>query len=153
MEKILFILLFASLSASAQKTKSFDVCKTQLAHITGSVRYDLHGEKTDTSYFFLGRDSRYTQHIGYVAIRMSSLLDIYYLLKECRDLIKTEEVGVSDYRGDNQISIGKYAGMKYVNIYEPKDIGSGYTQFLRSQITNVLTGIEYFAKTHKIALE
>lgn len=138
--------------AYSQKTKRMDVTSNAMLSVSCKITYDEDNNPSDTVYFMIGRDSRYTAIYESIIIKHGSLKEIYDLMNYGIEFFKNEDDGTSmDFEG-NHLSIMRYSGIKTILIYGMEDDSRGYSMCNRNQMEKIKAGIDLWMGKNKVKI-
>lgn len=155
MKKILYtlIILFTTITfCFSQKTKSNKICNLQNISIDRDIYFDKDNIPTDTIYYLIGKDDRYSELHEYIILTKGNVLDLYIFLKDVKIFLKSEDNGTSSEIEGIRVAVYSLIGMKTIYVYEYNKHKSGYHIFTSHKLNSLLYEIEQYCELNKIKL-
>ncbi len=150
--KLLIFSLLLSVNCYSQISKTINIGRTYNSSISAHIKYEGN-IPVDSYYVFMAKDDRYKMLTDYIVIKDGSIKDIYKLLTAVKEFHSTQnDDGTSLKHDANLISIYKFMGGKWLNVYGIGTDSNGYSTFNIEQINKLIKIIDNWAKKNNVQL-
>jgi hypothetical protein len=155
MKTIIYLLFFICTynNSFSQKTKSFEIVKSQIVYVSGIVSFNESGNPTDTLYYMFAKDYRYQYNIEMFSVRSGTIKEIYSFLKYCLAFIEKEDEGTSETKEGNSLHVSKTMGMKGLYIYGAEKYDRSYCIVGPSHLKKYIASIESWALKNNVSIK